>query len=128
MLLPLVSLQSQTGPTTKSSGDNAEVTEATRLAIEAAKLYEQRKYKEALPLAKRCLQIREKLFTPADDSLRTALNNLAEVYMALRKYEDAEPLFQRLIKSYQEFAPADLRLITALQRMALIEFVTGEHD
>ncbi len=128
ILLPFVSLQSQTPTASKASVDNPEVTEATRLAVEVAKLYDQRKYKEALPLAKRCLQIRDKLFTPADDALRTALNNLAELYMALQKYDDAEPLFQRLIKSYEDFAPADPRLVTALQRVALIKFVIGEHE
>lgn len=128
ILLPLVSLQSQTETTSKSPLDKPEVTEAAKLAVEVAELYKQGKYKEALPLAKRCLQIRERSFTPADEALRTALNNLAEVYMALRKYEDAEPIFQRLIKSYEEFAPSDARLVRALQRMALVRFITGGHD
>lgn len=128
MLVSLLSLQSQTETPSNSRPDNPEVTEAAKLALEAAQLYKQGKYKEALPLAKRCLKIREKTFTPADDALRTAIGNLAEVYIALEKYEEAEPLFQRLIKSYEGFAPADLRLVRALQRMGLIKFVTGEHD
>jgi DNA-binding SARP family transcriptional activator len=128
ILLPLISSQSQTETTSKSPLDKPEVAEAAKLAVEAAQLYKQGKYKEALPIAKRCLQIRERAFTPADEALRTALNNLAEVYLALGKYGDAEPLFQRLIKSYEEFAPADARLVRALQRMGLIKFVAGEHD
>jgi tetratricopeptide (TPR) repeat protein len=128
ILLPLVSPQSQTHTASRAPLDSAEVTEATNLAAKAAELYTLGKYKEALPPAKRCLQIREKLFTPADEALRIALRNLAEIYIALRKYEDAEPLFHRLIKSYEEFAPADSRLVTALQRMALLKFVSGAHD
>lgn len=126
--LPLVSLQSQTKTPSNAPLDKPEVIEAATLAKKVIELYKQGKYKEALPLAKRCVQIREKAFAPADDALRTAVNNLAEVYIALGKYEDAEPLFQRLIKSYEEFAPTDARLVRALQRMGLIKFVTGEHD
>jgi TonB family protein len=128
ILLHVVSLQSQTEPIPRSPLDKPEVVEAASLAGEVVRLYKQGKYKEALPLAKRCLLIREKAFTPADEALRTAYTNLAEVYMALRKYKDAEPLFQRLIKSYEEFAPSDARLVGTFQRMALIKFFTGEHD
>ncbi len=128
IFLPLVSLRSQTEPTPQPSLDKPEVTEAAKLAVEVAELYKQGKFKEALPKAKRCLQIRERAFTPADEALRTALNNLAEVYMALQKYEDAAPLFQRLIKSYEEFGPSDARLVRALQRMGLVKFLTGGHD
>jgi tetratricopeptide (TPR) repeat protein len=128
ILLPLVSLQSQTKTPSNAPLDKPEVTEAATLAKQVIELYKQGKYKEALPLAKRCVQLREKVFILSDDALRTAINNLAELYMALRKYEDAEPLFQRLIKSYEESAPADVRLVRVLQRMGLIKFVAGEHD
>ena len=128
ILLPLVSLESQTKTPSNASLDKPELTEASKLAAEVTQLYKQGKYKEALPLAKRCLQIRENTFTPADDQLRTALNNLAEVYLALGKFENAAPVFQRLIKAYEEFAPADTRLTRALQGMGRIEFVNGNHD
>lgn len=128
LLLPLASIQSQTKGPSNTSLNDLEVTEAARLAVEVAQLYKQGKYKEALPLAKRCLKIREKTFTPADDALRTALNNLGEVYLALQKYEDAEPLFERLVRAYDESAPADPRLVRALQKMGLIGFVTGQHE
>src|SRR6266545_20788 len=94
MLVRLVSLQSQTEIPSNSRPDNPEVIEAARLAEAVAELYKQGKYKEALAPAKRCLKIREKFLTTADEALRTALHNLAEVYIASRKYEEAEPLFQ----------------------------------
>jgi TonB family protein len=127
-LLPLISLQSQTVTASKPPLDTPQVAEAKKLAAEVVELYRQRKFKEALPLAKRCLQIREKAFTPADDPLRTALYNLAEVYMVLQKYDDAEPLYERLVKSYQEFAPGDIRMAEVLQRMGTAKFLTGQHD
>jgi len=127
-LLPLIPLQSQTGGTSKPPLDTSQVGEATKLAAEVVQLYKQGKFKEALPLAKRCLQIREKLFTPADDPLRTALYNLAELYMVLQKYDDAEPLYERLVKSYQESAPGDIRLAEVLQSLGTAKFLTGQHD
>jgi TonB family protein len=126
-LLPLLPLQSQTGGTSKPPLDPSQIGEATRLAAEVVELYKQGKFKEALPLAKRCLQIREKLFTPADDPLRTALYNLAEVYMVLQKYDDAEPLYERLVKSYEKFAPGDIRLAQVLQSLGTAKFLTGQH-
>lgn len=126
ILSSLISIQSQNKAAANGPLDSSEVTEAAKLAVEAAQLYQQGKYKEALPLAKRCLQIREKVFGPSDDALRIALNNLAQVYMALGKYENAEPLYERLIKSYEESAPADPRLVRALQALGRIEFFAGE--
>jgi tetratricopeptide (TPR) repeat protein len=127
-LLPLVSLQSQTVSTSKQALDTPEVAEAKKLAAEVVDLYKQGKLKEALPLAKRCLQLREKAFTLADDPLRTALFNLAELYISLQKYDDAEPLLERLVKSYEEFTPGDIRLAGVLQSLGTARFLTGQHD
>jgi len=118
ILLPIVHSHSQTKTTAHPAVETPEVVEAARLAVEVAELYKHDKFREALPLARRSLQIREKAFTPADEALRTAIKNLGEVYLALGRYGDAEPLFQRLIKSYEEFAPADTRLVRTLQRLA----------
>jgi TonB family protein len=118
-------LTSSYAQTSKIGAENSEGSEAARLALQVAQLYGQGKYEEALPLAKRCLQIREGLFTPKDEQLRTAWFNLAELDVALRKYSDAEPLFERLMNSYREFAPGDPRLAATLQRLAVIKFLRG---
>jgi TonB family protein len=104
----------------------ADAAEATRLAVQVAELYAHRKYDEALKPAKACLKIREKLFSPGDAQLRIALTNLAEVYVALQKLNDADVLFERLIKSFEEFSPNDMGLPNALQRLAQIKFVRGD--
>ena len=126
ILLTLTCAQSQTPPSS-SSLDTAEAIEATRLAVEVTNLFKLGKHKEALPLAKRCLTIREKIFTPADEPLRIALHNLAELYVALQKFRDSEALLERLIKSYEEFATKDARLVGVIQRLAQVNFVMGEH-
>ncbi len=103
-----------------------DASEAVQLALQVVELYKQHKYEEALPLAKRCLEIRSKLFTDEDEPLRAALTNLAEIYAALRRYEDAEPFFRRLAKSYEKSAPNDLRFATVLQRLATIKTIQGD--
>jgi TonB family protein len=104
----------------------ADAAEASRLAVKVAELYAQRKYDEALKPAKACLKLREKLFSPGDERLRTALTNLAEVYIALHKLDEAEALFERLVKSFEEFSPNVMGLPNALQRLALVKFVKGD--
>jgi TonB family protein len=109
-----------------SQQSSPDAAKAAELAIQVAELYRQAKYAEALPLAKSCLEIREKLFTAKDEQFRTALKNLAEVYMGLDQHQKARPLFERLIKAYEAFAPLDLRLAGELRRLALINFIDGD--
>jgi TonB family protein len=112
----------------QTSENNSDAAKAVELAVQVAQLYREGKYTEALPFAKRCLEIRENLFTLRDEELRTALKNLAEVYMGLNQYGKARPLFERLIKSYEEFAPLDLRLAAEMRRLALINFINGDYS
>ena len=53
------------------------------------KLYRERKYDEALPLAKRAVQLRERTLGADDQLVRNAYFNLAEIYIALSKYGEA---------------------------------------
>jgi TonB family protein len=76
---------------------NAELTESQRLTLEVIKLYNQQKYDEALPLANRAVEIAEGIFGAEDQHVAVALRNLAELYVAQRKYQQAEPLFLRAI-------------------------------
>ncbi|HEX9630350.1 MAG TPA: tetratricopeptide repeat protein [Pyrinomonadaceae bacterium] len=128
VLICLVAIPSHSQANPQSQQGDPDAAKAVDLAVQVAQLYQQGKYTDALPLAKRCLEIREKLFTPKDEQLRTALKNLAEVDMALNKYGEARTLFDRLIKSYEDFNPTDLRLAQVLQRLAFIYFKKGEGD
>src|SRR5438876_10378828 len=107
ILACLLAGTSHTQANPQSQQDNPDVAKAIELAVQVAQLYQQGKYTEALPLAKGCLEIREKLFTPKDEQLRTALKNLAEVDMALNRYGEARTLFDRLIKVYEVVNPTE---------------------
>jgi len=102
-----------------------ELAEANELISQVIKLYGDRKYKEALPLAKRALEIREKALSPDDQLVRNAQVNLAEIYIALRKYQDADSPLDRAIKSYKNANPDDVRVGDLLERKAIVEYAKG---
>src|ERR1041385_3802202 len=71
-----------------------ELEEAARLNKEVLKLFGERKFDEALPLAKRVVEIRERL-VPESMPLAYALGNLGAIYTQKGKGGDAEPLLRR---------------------------------
>ena len=104
---------------------SADITLAVKLNKDVVDLYRGGNYKEALPLARRIVEITEKNFSSKDKDLRSAWRNLAEIYVALRRDREAEPFLQRLIDSYEEFAPGDPALVDVLHRMAMVQFALG---
>src|SRR5687768_7588790 len=88
--------------TFNASQEPAELEEARTLNESAVKLFNQGKYDEALPLAKRALQIREKLLPRNDPQISSSLTNLGEILMARRDYKPAKEIFQRLLQIHEE--------------------------
>jgi TonB family protein len=84
----------QKDATKDAASKSKELAEAARLNSEVVRLFGEGKYDEALPLAKRVLEIRERLL--GDDVLVVyALDNLASIYMEKKKDGDAEALYKR---------------------------------
>jgi CHAT domain-containing protein len=67
------------------------------LAERARALYAAGKYEEALPLAKRLLEIREKRLGPEDPRLAGSLQLVANLHLALGQFRRAMPLYQRAL-------------------------------
>lgn len=105
---------------------SADLALAREINAEVVRLFQNRKYKDALPLAKRVVQIREPLQPPDHEELRSGWRNLAEIDIALEKYEDAETVFKKLIKSFQN--ASDPRLVELFQRLGLSEFVQRKYQ
>ncbi len=100
-----------------------ELEEAAQLSASVARLYREGKYDEALPMAKRVLEIREKALGPEHVLMGEALFNLAELYLAKNKFKEAEPLYQRLVAYYEKaFGPEHAKTLNALERSAYISF------
>jgi TonB family protein len=111
-----------------AQSQSAELAEASELEKTVVKLYGEGKYQEALPLAKRVLQIREQVPNLDIQFVRSALVNLAELYLAMGKYGDAESSFERVITSYRNVNPNDVRLADTLERIALVHFARNNQS
>jgi TonB family protein len=95
-----------------------ELKEATELTDSVVKLFNQQKFDEALLLAKRALQIREKLLPPTDPLVVTSLTYLGDVYVAKGDTYSAKKIFERLLPIAEE--RTDTTLALTLDRLAVL--------
>ena len=63
--------------------------DADALNTQSTKLYGEGKYAEAIPIAQRVLAIREKALGPDHPNVAIALNDLALIYRAQGRFDDA---------------------------------------
>jgi TonB family protein len=114
--------------TLHSSQESPELQQAATLTDSVIKLFSQRKYNEALPLAKRALQIREKLLPRTDQRVTDSLTNLGEIYIGKQDYEAARDVFKRSLEIQRErFGPESVNLAPLLDRLAPLHFRTGSY-
>ena len=73
-------------------------TEADKLDRQIRELYKAGRYSDAVPIARKALEIRERTLGPVAPDTATSLNNLAELYQRIGDYGEAEPLLQRALK------------------------------
>jgi hypothetical protein len=86
----------------QQSSTGQELIDAAQLTLEAVKLYKEGKVEEAMPLAKRALKIRERLLPANDPLLADSLGNLAMLYLARKKFADADLPLQRALRIYEQ--------------------------
>src|SRR6185369_13215455 len=100
-----------------------ELKEASDLSLSVVKLFKEGKFDEAIPLAKRALEIRERLLPPGDPMVLTALGNLGNLYNAKGDYNAAKKSFERLLAlQEQQFGPTDVKLASTLDRLAVLYY------
>jgi TonB family protein len=109
----------------QSTPQAPELTEAKQLNESVRKLFQDGKYKEALPIAKRVVQLREKALGADDPLVRTAIINQAEIYIALGRAADAQSLYERALKSYKKSSATSSETADVLGRLALLHYVQG---
>ena len=87
-----------------------------------ARIYEkQGRYREALPLYRRSLQIYEQQLGADHPAVATSLNNLAALYEVQGRYEEAEPLYQRSLQIREQQLGANHPDVAAsLNNLALL--------
>ena len=111
----------------QSPEESPELKEATALTESVVKLSREGKLDEALPLAKRALEIRERLLPRTDPRVALSLSYLADLYRARRDYGAAKNVLQRLLQIQEEQSgPTDPGLARTLERLALTHLSDGE--
>ena len=103
-----------------------ELKEATTLADSSIKLFNQGKYDQAIQIAKRALQIREKLLPRTDPRVVDSLSNLGEFYISTQDYKAAIEVFRRILLSQEErFGLEHVNVANTLDRLANLYTAAG---
>ena len=107
--------------------DSPDLAEASQLSQQVVKLYKEKKLDEAIPLAKRALELREKALEQDNPLVVSALNNLALLYLAKGAYATAESLYERALASQEKMHGADSpKVANALENLAWARYGRGK--
>jgi TonB family protein len=119
----VLSQQTQTGSQSSQRASAAEVAEESQLNTSLVELYKAAKFDEALPVARRLVELREKMFGLADPIVGIALSNLAEIHRAKKQNDEAQRLYRRSLTILErDPATNSLSMINVLERLADFAF------
>lgn len=123
----LLLLQVPVAQTVSSSAQSNELEETKELNRKVVRLYKEGKLDEALQLAKRVLQIREKLLEKDHQLILEALLNLGELTLAKQLYRESLSYFERVLKLNEKQAgPDDASNVVLLNKMAFLRYMIGD--
>ncbi len=109
-----------------ASGQSSELMEAYN---SFNTLYQQGRYSEAEPHAKKALRLGTEEFGPNDPSTAALLNNLAELYQAQGRYAEAEPFQKRALAIREKtLGPDHPHVAQSLENYAALLRKTGRGD
>jgi len=109
-----------------SQEESPELKEASTLSESVARLFNEQKFDQALPLAKRALEIRQRLLPRTDPRVVTSLSYLASVYNAKSNYGLAKETLQQLLQALEERAD-DVGVARTLDRLGLLYLREGDN-
>jgi tetratricopeptide (TPR) repeat protein len=106
-----------------------EAAEVKKLNAEVIKLFNERKFDEALPIARRALKISEKTFGSNHLMVADVRTNLAALYLEKREYDEAESNYKRALSIYEKALGVDHRLVAkTLDRLASLRFINRDFE
>src|SRR6266704_2298319 len=108
---------------TPQSNQSSALIESRELNAKVIELYAEQKYDEALPLARRALELREAELGANHQDLIPLLLNLGELYRAKQKLSDARSYYQRALQICESvFGVDDLRVAKVVDKLAYLAF------
>jgi TonB family protein len=106
-----------------------ELEQAIDLSAQVLKLYGEKKFNEALPLAQKALEIRRRLLPQNDLLIGSSLINLGEVYLVTTKDRDADGAFQAALAIYEaQASPEQMILSRLLNSLAYLRIRKRDFD
>ena len=91
-------------------------------------LFKQGKYQEAIPLAKRAVEVSKRVRGPEDPETAYALNNLGFIFKKIGDYAKAEPLYQEALRISEKILGKEHPDTAAsLNNLATLYRVMGEY-
>lgn len=116
------------GVSAAQGAGQGEAAEADRLNAQVLKLYREGKYDEALPVAKRVVELREKALGGEDLKVAYALTNLGNVYVQKGDKKEAEPLLTRALAITEKRAAAETDFAADLNtQLGLLSVDAGKY-
>ena len=102
--------------------------EVSTINQRVAQLYQQGKFSEAVPLAKRLLAIRENAFGPNHPDVAISLNDLGMLSKHQGLYAEAEPPYKRaLYIREQAFGPNNAAVAESLNNLGTLYYNQGRY-
>jgi CHAT domain-containing protein/Tfp pilus assembly protein PilF len=125
LLLVFIALGGHAAPGLCPAGD---LNEAQVLDSKVVQLYYAGRYQEALPLAQRALQIKEKARGPEHPDTAFSLSNLARLHKVMGAYDKALPLYQRALKIQENtLGPENALTVDTLYHLAELYRTKGAY-
>ncbi|MCA1625175.1 MAG: tetratricopeptide repeat protein [Acidobacteria bacterium] len=104
--------------------------EAQKISAEVVKLYQQKKYDEALPLAERAISIRESELGKNHISVAQALRNLAYIQLQRERRKEAGKVFENALEIYEKNQPLssndEKTFAEVLETVAVYQAMNGD--
>lgn len=102
--------------------------EAERLTQQVVELHDQGKFRDAIPLAQRALEVFERYLEPEHPNVATSLSNLALLYQELEQHEEARRLYMRALDiQEQELGPDHPDVAITLENLASLDYAEGQY-
>jgi tetratricopeptide (TPR) repeat protein len=112
-----------------TQNQEALMAEAYRLNQQVMEMYGKGQYVEAIPLARKSLDLLEKAVGPNHHIVGTPLNNLAQLLQASGNYAGAQPLYERALKLYEPFlGPTHPAIAKTFSNLANVLVAQGRYE
>ncbi len=106
---------------------SAELQEANNLSAQVVELYSKKQYDEAIPLAKRAIEIRERLLGASDPLVGSALQNLGSLYSRKKNYGEAVSLYNRALEIFEKASkPDNEKIANTVHNMGWLYYAKGD--